>query len=139
MTGYGFNTYAAGNLVTKSFVKGTSGYPGKMTQAGANDLVVGAVGGKLKYPQGLGGSATLAAEAGDPVDVLLAPALAQVTLGGTVNETQHVKSDASGFAVAATLTGTTLQNVAGICWAGGASGEVGIIQVWIYKFIPALS
>lgn len=133
------NAYAGGNIVTKSFVKAVSGSPGKFVQAGANDIVVGAVGMNLKYPQGLGGSATLAAESGDSVEVIGPAFTAEVTLGGTVTEGAYVKSDGSGFAVASLLTGTTKQNVAGICLRGGGNGEIGLILIWPYQNIPALS
>ena len=123
------NAYASGNLVTKSFVKAVSGYPGKFAQAGANDPVVGAVGQNLKYPQGLGGSATLAAEANDSVEIIGPGMTAEVTLGGTVVEGGLVKSDGSGFAVAIATTGTTKQQIAGICLRGGGNGEVGLIFI----------
>lgn len=139
MSGYSIPAYANGNLVPRSFVIGASGYPGRFTQATANALVAGAVGEKLKYPQGLGGSATLAAEAGDEFQLIMPGSLADITLGGTVTETAYVKSDASGYAVAAALTGTTLQNVAGMAYWGGASGEIGKVFLTFFKFIPALS
>ncbi len=133
------NAYAGGNLVTKSFVKAVSGYPGKFVQAGANDPVVGAVGQNLKYPQGLGGSATLAAESGDSVEIIPPGQTAEVTLGGTVVEGGWVKSDASGFAVAIATTGTTKQQIAGLCLRGGASTEVGLVLVWPIPTFVALS
>jgi hypothetical protein len=133
------NAYAGGNIVTKSFVKAVSGSPGKFVQAGANDAVVGAVGMNLKYPQGLGGSATLVAESGDSVEVIGPAFTAEVTLGGTVVEGGWVKSDGSGFAVAIATTGTTKQQIAGLCLRGGGNGEIGLILIWPIPTFVALS
>lgn len=130
---------ANGNITVKSFIKLISGSPKLVVIAGANDPVYGLSGQNLKYPQGLGGSATIAAEQYDSVEVIEPGQIGQVTLGGTVVEGGYVKSDGSGFAVAIATTGTTKQQVAGIMLDGGSANEDGTIKVWPFFGFVALS
>lgn len=143
MGGYigGMGYMANGNITVSSFVKQVTGTGNNnfVVIAGANDNIVGVSGMNLKYPQGLGGSATLAAEAGDSVEVIQAPYTAMLTLGGTIATGAYVISDSSGFGITIPTTGTTKENIGARCLNGGASGNQVLVQVWMAPVFVALS
>lgn len=63
----------------------------------------------------------------------------QVELGGTVTIGLEVIADASGFAVAAATTGTTVQNIVGTALEAGVVGDIIAISVDLRKTRPALT
>lgn len=130
---------AGGTINASTFVKvDSSDY--KVVAAGANDSIVGALLGTLVDPQNGTGSAVIGARSGDPASVIPPGQIALVYVGsGGVTRGSLVKSDASGQAVLAALTGTTMQQVAGKALRTAAAGDVVEILIWPFCFIPALS
>lgn len=139
--GSGMGFMANGTITIASFVKLVTGTGNNnyVVIASTNDAVIGVSGMNLKYPQGLGGSTTTCAEAGDGIEVIQAPYTAMLTLGGTVATGGYIKSDSSGFGVAIATTGTTIQQIGARALAGGASGNLCLVQVWMAPVFVALS
>lgn len=73
----------------------------------------------------IGVSGSRAVPSGETVEVAIA-GIAEVKLGGTVDEGNWVKADASGDGIAA---GTDKQGTVGICVVGGVDGDIGSVLI----------
>ena len=107
-----------GTVAPCSFVKLSAAADETILQAGAGDPVIGVVQEGMKRPPGLPGSdVAVAGEAGDTVLVFGLGDDCLVQAGAAITRGAYVKSDASGFAVAASATdeaaGVALQSAAG--------------------------
>tara|TARA_R110002012_G_scaffold211148_1_gene381948 strand:+ start:312 stop:716 length:405 start_codon:yes stop_codon:yes gene_type:complete len=78
------------------------------------------------------------AESGDQVSLQMG-AVVLVEAGGTIARGKQVTSDANGKATAATETGTTVQEIAGICLESAASGTIFRVLWQPSQTRPALS
>lgn len=123
MDGASYSGVAGGNIAPAVFVKMTesSGEP-VLTTAGANDLVWG-ISPKSSRRMALSGWDDGYAAVAGMTMAAYGPGddEAQLTLGGSVTSGQPLKSDASGFGVAAT---TDKDRVGAIALEAGASGDL---------------
>lgn len=114
------------------FVKLISGTKYRVAQAVANDQVIGVSPQNQRTPTIIGtlAATTLAASAGESIDIELQTSLAWVEVGSAVVEGEWVKSDANGRAVPIATSGATKQMVAGLCLVGAANAnELALIQL----------
>lgn len=132
---------AGGNITTHSFVKLSTSADHTALQAGDNEFVIGVSQVGTEDPPGVTGSGTYAATAGKHLQIFgLGDSNLLLRLGsGGCTRGDLLKSDASGNAVAAATTGTTVQNIGAIALESGSEGELVQVQVLIFKHRPALS
>ena len=119
-----FSMIADGAIAAFRFVKQTSS-DRSVEEAGANERVYG-------------GGPDYAVDDEEHIPVVRAGHV-EIELGGTVAAGARVKSDASGKAVAAATSGTTLQEVAGVAIKGGVSGDIVPIDIHPEAYRPAIS
>ncbi len=123
---------ANGDINCARFVKLISGTKNRVVEADANDQVFGASTQNQRAATitGLLTATTLAAIAGESLDIETMGALAWVQVGSAVVEGEWVKSDADGKAVPIATSGATKQMVAGLCVQGAANAnELALIQI----------
>lgn len=123
---------ANGDISTARFVKLISGTKYRVAQAAANEQVVGVSTQNQRASTIIGtlAATTLAASAGESLDIELMGSLAWVEVGSACVEGDWVKSDANGRAVPIATSGATKQMVGGLVLIGAANAnELALIQV----------
>lgn len=122
----GYKFVAGGNITPSRFVAQNTSYDSTVDNAsvaGQRCLGVSQVGTR-KAP-GTGADDGYAAIAGEPVQVFLPGDVAPIMCGsGGVTRGQLIKTDANGKAVAASITGQSLQWVHAQALESGADGEI---------------
>lgn len=131
---------AGGNISPSTFVKVSTAANKTCLAAGANERVVGVSQVGAKDPGGLTGASAYAAVAGDTVQLFGKGDVCLVLVGsGGVTRGALVKSGASGEAILAATTGTTMQWVAGEALETASEGEYALIQIDVFSYYPALA
>lgn len=124
---------ANGDINMGRGVKLISGTKYRVAQAGANELCVG-VSPMIQRAAEITGTlaaTTLAASAGESIDIQQPGSIAQVVVGAAVVEGAWVKADTNGKAVTIAASGATKQAVLGLVLIGAANAdEVATIMVW---------
>lgn len=125
---------ATGNIAPSIFVKAGTTDSNQCTACGANEDAIGVSSEATRTFD-----SAYAAISGDALRVHLAPGECLLTLGGTVDEGGFIKSDASGYGVAAATTGTTEQLIRARARQAGQSGEKIRVVLLTMNRYPALS
>lgn len=117
---------AGGTIAPSSFVKLSTAADNTYLQCGAAGLVEGvAQVGMRNVPGLLGSDTAIAANAGDNIMIYPPGSVAPIHFAGSVGAGAFVKSDASGFAIAASSGDVC----GGFTWQAGAAGTLGQILV----------
>lgn len=124
---------AGGNIAPARLIKVSSGAG---VQADANALAIGV---SAVMDRDYSGATRYAASSGDALPMQDLNGVVFVEAGGSFSTGDLLKSDGDGKAVAAALTGTTLQNVALQALEDGAAGKITRCRWNLFKFIPALT
>jgi hypothetical protein len=144
--GTGLNTFgtafkAGGNIGPSCFVKISTAANETVLLASTNEDVFGVSQEGLHNPPGLAGADAYAAVAGENIKIYGPGSTCMLTIGsGGCSPGDYLKSDSSGFGVAAATTGATAQSVGAIALETGSSGDkIRVYVVKLPKYYPALA
>ncbi|GAB6165613.1 hypothetical protein JCM19992_16130 [Thermostilla marina] len=129
---------AAGDIRPCRFVKIAAQH--KAAECDANELPIGVSQQGTDKPEIENlSSATLAAAAGESLQIYSVGDVCLLEAGATINAGDRLKSDADGKGVPIATTGTALQNYGAVALQDGAAGELVRVFVLIGSERPALA
>jgi hypothetical protein len=129
---------AGGTINPSRFMKHSTSANHTLLESDANEPVIG-ISSEAAQDAPIPGAGADAAASGEALKGYFLGDVCPLELGGDVVAGDYLKSDADGKGVAAATTGTTMQHVGAIALSAGASGNKILVQIVIFKFIPALS
>ncbi|QDP54670.1 MAG: hypothetical protein Tp1124DCM412911_6 [Prokaryotic dsDNA virus sp.] len=127
------NLAAGGTIRPYRFVKCSTAADNTGLEADDNERAIGVASGDTKSHDSANH-----AEDGDQIS-LQTGAVVLVEAGGSITRGKQCTSDADGKATAATESGTTVQEIAGICLESAASGTIFRMLWQPSQWRPALS